>query len=150
VEQRNTTYEYQPTRTVPVTHPAYERAGAASVVLGPNAAEWREGAATVLRQVRAHDEIVLSGSGARTFTQAWATSPHPPATIISAPTRYNATAFTPSAQTQHIWLLTMPRGTRDPAGIDHDWLYHHGPQVAPVRAYGALRVYEFGYEWTRR
>lgn len=116
---------------------------------GPNSMQWREAAATVLRHVRAHDEIVLSGSGAATFMQAWATSPHPPATIVTAPARYNGTVFTPSAQTRHIWLITMPRGARDPAGIEHDWLYHHGPQVASMRTFGTLRVYEFGYQWNR-
>ncbi|HET9013986.1 MAG TPA: glycosyltransferase family 39 protein [Thermomicrobiaceae bacterium] len=121
------------------------------VAAGSAASDWSAAAAAVLRHVAPHDLVVLSGSGSAAFNSAWQEHAHPPVTIIQAPANYASNPFTSSdlAGARHIWLVTAPRGSADPAGIAHDWLYHHGPQARPMQTLGPLRVYEFNDGWGR-
>lgn len=121
------------------------------VPAGGQALNWLTAAGALLHHVQPGDLVIVRGPGSQTLARAWDTDRHPSATLVrvSAATQ-GAIGSAVSSQTHTIWLVTTTAGPGDPASIDHNWLYHHGPQSRPMQSFGSVRVYQFAYVWGRR
>ena len=117
----------------------------------PHGASWLDAAGVVLRHAAAHDLVIMHGSGASAFVQAWNAYPHAETRLLRGGVlNEDSLMAATSPQTHMIWLITTVLGRGDPAGIARDWLYHHGPQVRAFQTYGPLRLYTFAYVWNKR